>query len=314
MNIVCIASDPKIDEHLEPLKKVGNLRVFHEQNLSEKETVSLAKDADVLITGPEAVGNLSSPLLRRLPRLKFIALLTIGYNWIDVEYAKRVNLPISTIKGVTAESVAEHIWGMILDLAKRINEFDRDARLNGAYDFSLYKGKEVFGKTLGVIGLGDIGQKVVRIAHAFDMNIIGINKSGKRFDQVGLVDLPTLLRQSDVITVCVPLNKDTENLIGRKEIALMKPGVIVVNCAREEIVNKEAVLEGIKSGKVFGYGVETQIMKPIEKNDPYYKYTNIIVDPHNAFNTIEGDIKTYNAVIENIKSFIEGKPKNLVLI
>ncbi len=200
---------------------------------------------------------------------------------------------------------------MILNLAKRINEFDREAR-KGEYDFSKFKGREVFGKTLGIIGLGDIGSKVARIAQAFNMKVIGVNKSKRPVNGVELVNIEELYRNADVITVCAPLNEETENLINDQAFDQMKDGVILVNCAREKIVNKEAVIDALQSNKVFGYGVETPIMQPVASNDPYYQSKNVIVVPHNGFNTVEGDIKTYQMIVENVQAFLAGKPKNLI--
>lgn len=311
MNIVCLASDPAIDTFLIPLNDSHHLTIYHVQNLSPEEVIEKVADADVLITGPEAT-NLRRELLSKLPSLKFISVLTIGTDWIDLDYCKEKGIVISNIHGATAESVAEHTWAMILSLAKRVNEFDREARLNGAYNFALYKGKEVFGKTLGVIGLGSIGSQVVRIAKCFNVRILGINESQKPVAGVELVNKTTLLKESDVIAICIPLNSNTENYINRGEIELVKHGVIIVNCAREKIVNKTALLEGVKSGKIFGYGVETPIMLAIDQNDEYYKYPNVIVIPHNAFNTEDADAKTYNLVVKNVEAFYLGKPQNMV--
>ncbi|OGK63062.1 hypothetical protein A2334_00285 [Candidatus Roizmanbacteria bacterium RIFOXYB2_FULL_38_10] len=311
MNIVCLASDPAIDAYLKPLHNSHNLTIYHVQNLSPKEVIEKVADAEVLITGPE-VTILRRELLLKLPSLKLLSVLTIGTDWLDLDYCREKGIVVSNIHGATAESVAEHTWAMILNLAKRVNEFDREARLNSAYNFSLYKGKEIYGKTLGVLGLGSIGSQVVRIAKCFNMRILGINKSQKPMLGVELVDKITLLKESDVITICIPLNSKTENYISSEEIELVKHGVIIVNCAREKIVNKMALLEGIKSGKIFGYGVETPIMQVIDQNDEYYKYPNIIVVPHNAFNTEDADAKTYNLVVENIEAFNIGKPQNVV--
>lgn len=312
MKIVCVANDPVIKNYLQPLNKFGELDVRLKGNLSKDEAIEIVKNAEILITGPESIENLSEEFLKQLSNLKYIALLTISYNWVDITYANKINLPISNIKGSTAESVAEHTWAMILDLSKRVNEFDRETRLKGAFNFSFYKGHEVYGKTLGVLGLGDIGQKVARIARAFDMKVLGLNASGKSYDGVNLVDKSTLLKESDIIAVCLPLNLDTENFINKEEVLQMKDGVIIVNCAREKLVNKEAIIAGLINKKIFGYGVETAILKPVDKNDDYYKFPNVIVTPHNAFNTVEGDKRSYELVIENIKSFLNGKPQNLI--
>lgn len=302
MNICCIASDPAIDSFLEPLKEIGPVAVYHKQNLSSDDAVKLIGEADVLITGPEAVGNLTMEILSQLPNLKLLSLLTVGTNWVDLEYAKKANITLRTIKGATAESVAEHIWAMILSLAKRVYEFDHAARYDGKFNFADFKGKEVYGKKLGVLGLGDIGTRVARIGKAFSMEVIGVHTTMKPVEGVRVVDKKTLLKEADVIAICIPLNKETEGYISKKEIREMKDGVIVVNCAREKIVDKEAMLESIESGKVFGYGVETPIMKEVPKDDPYYRYPNVIVTPHNAFNTKEANARSYQMVVEGIQS------------
>lgn len=313
MKIYLVTSNPKLNElQRQQLEEIGEVAVLDVQKLSATDLIKQAPDAEILIAGSSGIEVISRELLEGLKQLKYITLLTVGYNWVDIEAAQELKIPISNVKGANSESVAEHIWGMVLDLTKRITEFNRDAKEKGAYKFGDYRGKEVYEKTLGVIGLGDIGTKVARIAKGFDMKVIGVNKSGRPLEGVGLVDLKTLLKESDVIAVCVPLTPETENMISDKEFTLMKDGVILVNCARENIVNKEAALKAVACGKVFGYGVETEIMKPISPEDPYLKHPNIIVTPHNAFNTEDAEAKTYDMVVENIKSFLEGSPQNLI--
>ncbi|EKD99604.1 MAG: glycerate dehydrogenase [uncultured bacterium] len=276
------------------------------------EVVAIAPDVEILIAGSSGIEEISKELIDRLPKLKFIALLTVGYNWVDVEYARQKGVLISNIRGANSESVAEHTWGMVLDLAKRITEFDRDARLKGAFKFSDYKGKEIFGKTLGVIGIGDIGTKIVRCSRGFSMKVLGYNRSEKHIEGVQMVSLDVLLTEADVICIAVPLSDSTREMIADKEVSQMKKGVIVVNCAREEIVKKSAIIDGLKKGRVFGYGLETAIMTPIAKEDIYYSFSNIIVSPHNAFNTEDADRNSYDLVLNNIKAFVEGRPQNLV--
>jgi len=312
MKTVCIANDPAIDKFLEPLKEIGQLEIFHKKNLLPKEVIEYTKNADILITGPEAVGRLSKEILSKLSSLKFISLLTIGTDWVDLEYTKEKGIEVSNIAGSTAESVAEHAWAMILDLSKRVSEFDRASRLEGNYNFANFKGKEILGKTLGVLGLGNVGKRVAEIGETFTRDILGVHTSMKTVGNVKVVDKGTLIKESDVIVVCLPLTNDTKDYISEKEIESMKQGVIIVNPAREKIVNKEAVLKGVKDGKIFGYGVETTIMKEIPEDDPYYTFPNVIVTPHNAFNTIEADQRSYELVVENILRYAKGTPQNLV--
>lgn len=312
MKICFITSNPQVEIVRGDLEKLGELAIHNRQKLTNDEVVEIAADCDVLVAGPSGIARVDKELIDRLPKLKFIALLTVGFDWIDIDYAKSKGILISNIKGANSESVAEHAWGMILDLAKRISEFDRDARNKGAFRFQEYKGKEVYGKTIGIIGLGDIGKKIARIAGGFDMKIVGINKSGKPVDGVELVGMEELLSKSDVITVCTPLTEETKNMITKKEIEKMKSGAIVINTSREEMVEKTAMIEAVSSGKIFGYGVETAVLTPVAKDDPYYGNPRILVTPHNAFNTEDADLKSYRLVAKNIGAWIAGSPQNLV--
>ncbi len=313
MKICFITSNPQIEYVKTDLEKIGELTVHNRQKLSVDEVVELASDAEVLVAGSSGVEKIDKTLIDNLPKLKLIALLTVGIDWVDVAYAREKGIVVSNIKGANSESVAEQTWGMILDLAKRITEFDRDARLKGAFRFNDYKGKEVFGKTLGIIGLGDIGKKVARGAKGFDMRVLGVNKSKQPVEGVELVGLSQLLKESDVIAVCAPLTPETNNIISAEEIAQMKDGVVLVNTSREELVNKQAIVDGLKSGKIFGYGIETAIMTPIPSDDPYFIVSSkVIATPHNAFNTEDADKKSYELVAENIKAWVEGKAQNVV--
>lgn len=312
MKICFITTNPQIEYIKDGLEKIGELFVYNRQKLTNDEVVELAKDADILIAGSSGINNISRELIDKLPKLKLIALLTVGVDWVDVAYAKSKNITVCNIKGANSESVAEQTWGMILDLAKRITEFDRDARLQGAFRFNDYKGKEIFGKTLGIIGLGDIGKKVARVAPAFGMRVLGLNKSKKKVDGVEIVELNELLKESDVIAVCAPLTKETNLMISHNEISQMKDGVILVNTSREELANKDAIINGLSTGKIFGYGIETAIMTPIPKDDPYYSNPRVLVSIHNAFNTEDADKKSYELVLENITAWIAGHPQNIV--
>lgn len=313
MKISAFLSRPLFtSEQTKKLEGLGELRIIEAQRLSAEEVISKAPDTEILIAGGSGIKHISRKMLTGLKHLKMIAALSVGYDWIDVEAAKDLGIVVSTIKGANAESVAEHTWGMILDLGKRITEFNRDVISKGEYKFGNYQGLEVYGKTIGIIGLGDIGKKVARIAHGFDMKVIGINASGKSIEGVELVTLDTLLKESDVIAICVPLNEQTNNMIDKEQIAKMKDNVIVVNCSREEAVNKEAIVVAVQSGKVFGYGIETEIMTPVLADDLYLSHPRILVTPHNAFNTIDAELHSSDTMIQNIDLFLQGKPRNVV--
>src|SRR3989344_9003838 len=241
MKIYLITSNPTISDAMRSdLEKLGELAVINTQKMTTQDVVTKAGDAEVLIAGSSGIEKISKEMLQGLTKLKMIATLTVGVAWVDIEAAKDLGITGCNIKGANAEAVAEHTWGMILDLAKRISEFDRDARNKGAYKFADYIGKEVYGKTIGIIGLGDIGQKVARVAEGFDMRVLGYNRSQKKVKAVELVDMETLLKTSDIIVTTVPLTDQTKGMISDKEIAQMKNGVILVNPAMEAITDADA--------------------------------------------------------------------------
>lgn len=314
MKIYLITASPRItDAQMDKFKSLGDFKLIEASKLDYKEVIAKASDAEILIAGSSGVEKISKELMEGLRSLKLVTVLTVGMAWVDLDAAKNLDIVVSNIQGSNSESVAEHAWGMILDLAKRITEFDRDVRNKGAYKFGDYQGKEVFGKTIGIIGLGDIGKKVARIASSFDMKVLGINKSGNMVEGVEMVGLNDLLARSDVVVVAVPLSDETTGLISEKEIELMKEGAILVNTAREQIVDKKAVLKAIDKGKLYGYGVETEIMQPVAKDDPYLDHPNIIVTPHNAFNTEDAERLSFDVTIENIETFMNGEPANRVV-
>ncbi len=312
MKISILYSKPTVNaEHEKILDGLGDWEMIDAKNFTNKEVLDAVRDSEILIPGPSGFETgLNAEILKGLKNLKFISLITVGTDWVDLDTAKELDIPVSNVKGANSESVAEHVWGMIIDLSKRITEFNRDVRDKGAYKFTDYKGKELWGKTLGLIGTGDIGKKVARIAEGFNMKVLGVNKHGGNVEGVEIVDLDILLRESDVINISVPLNDETEGMIDKEEIEKMKQDVILVNCAREEIVNKEAVLDAVESGKLFGYGVETAIMKAVPKNDRYWDYPNVLVTIHNAFFTQEASDKELSMALNNIESFLAGDDQN----
>jgi len=314
MKIYLVTANPRITkDQLREFNSLGDFKVINASKMGSKEVLSKISGVEILIAGSSGFEGLDEEIIKGLKDLKLITTLTVGMAWVDLEIAKKLKIPVCNIKGSNSESVAEHAWGMILDLAKRISEFDRDARLKGAYKFGDYQGKEVYGKTLGIIGLGDSGKRIARIAKGFNMKVIGMNKSGTKVKGVELVTLSKLLKESDVISINVPLTEKTDKMIGKKEIEKMKDGAILVNVAREEVVDKKSVVGAVKSGKLHGYGIETEIMKPVKKSDAYLSHPRILVNPHNAFNTEDAERLSFDVSIQNIKTFLKGKFSNRVV-
>lgn len=303
-----------IEDVKKALEKSGQTDVtaIVASKFSAAEVIEKAPDCEILVAGASGFERISKELIDGLPHLKLISTIGVGTDWIDLKAAKERGVIVSNQKGVNAESVAQQCFGMILDVAKQITQSDRGIRERGEYRYSPYLGKEIYGKTIGIIGLGGIGQKVARIASGFSMEVIGVNKNNKEVPGVTLVSLEELLKRSDVIAVTVPLTPETENLLSEKEFSLMKDGVILVSISREKIINKEAVLKAVDSGKIFGFGLETEIMTPIEKNDPYLTHERIVITPHTGAQTEEADQRCYDLTVDNVNAFLAGKPVRVV--
>lgn len=313
MNILYISPIPVLlPSHEQQLRKVGTLNMIKAEKLSEEAVALLAKDTDVLVLARPSISQCTDAFFALVPRLKFLTTVSTSHDWIDIESAKKRGITVSNCKGANARSVAESTWSLILSLAKRTCEYAEDVKKIGAYKFSEYVGVELRGKTLGIIGLGDIGTEVAQIGHAFGMNIIGYNRSPKNIPDVKQVDLSTLLKESDVISIHVPLTVETNDLITTNEIESMKNGVILINTSDDAIVNKDSVIKSLRQKKLFGYGVETKLMTHIPPLDPYLSFKNVIAYPHNGFNTKEANLHVKDTWVNNVLRFIEGQPQNVV--
>lgn len=291
---------------------LGDFHSVTAQKFKSSEIVNKYPNIEILIFAPSGMVGVDKELLDGLKKLKFISTLTVGTDLIDKKYAREKGILVSNAKGSNSQSVAEHVWGMILSLSKKITEADRDVRQKQQNSFSSYSGTEMQGKTIGIIGLGESGKRVARIAKGFNMTVIGMNKSGKQVKGAKLVTQNTLIKQSDVIAVCVPLDSSTKKMLSDKEFNMMKNGVILVNCAREGIVDQKAVEKALASKNLAGYGLDLEIMRKIDKNDPLLSFSNVILTPHIAFYTKESDSKTDNVCLDNIEAFLNEKPTNLV--
>lgn len=310
MKVVSFYPLPK---HLqEKIKAVADLEIVSGRNLPQNFVIEKLKGANVAIFAPRIVKPISRNILQSGKNLKHIALVTSGYDWVDTKACKDLGISVSRVFGALSESVTEHTWALILNLTKRVSEFWYDAREKGAFDFLNYEGIEVWQKTIGILGLGNIGKKVARIAKGFNMKILAFDRSEKSTKQIKIVNLNTLLKNADIITISIPVTEETRGLIGKTEIKKMKDGVIIVNTTGEGVVDKKAIISGIASEKIRGYGIDATLATPIPKNDPYFKYPNILAHPCNGHNTREANERTDEWLVENVVSFLKGKPKRLI--
>ena len=297
--ITCVDPIILFPEHINALKKLGELIMYNAAPKSNDEIFNRIQDTDVVIDFWTA---LPKKVIEKLNQTKMICSAAAGYDWIDVKTATAKGITITHCPGHNAESVAEHTVGLILGAMRLSWKASSEVR-NGKFTPEEYKGKELKGKTVGIIGYGSIGKRVAEILEkGFGAKITYTNSSSSKDE------LEKLLEESDFISVNAPLNDKTRNLISHKEFTLMKPGVLFVNTGRGAIVDEEALLENLKNGKVFAAGLDILEKEPFETTNPLLSQPNVLVTPHIGWNTEETEYRLSAQVLEIVTAFIRDEP------
>lgn len=296
----------------------GDVEVsFYEEKLDENN-VALAKDADMVSVFIDSTVDKS--IIDALPNLKFITTRSTGFDHIDYEYAKTKDIQVSNVPVYGSETVAEFAFALLLTLSRKIREASRALKENG--DYSTPKNAQGFDldkKTLGVIGTGKIGKNVIRIAHGFGMNVLAYDlypdlafSEANNFEYKSLEDV---LAGSDIITLHAPYTKENHHLINKENISLLKKGAYLINTARGELIETEALVNALRDGTIAGAGLDVlEGEKEFKKGDtiPMLEMPNVMMTPHIAFDTREAEARILQTTVDNIKSFIFGSLINLV--
>lgn len=287
------------------------------RSLGREELINNIKGIDGLVS------MLSDPIdggvIKSNPDLKVVANYAVGYNNIDVEAATRQGVAVTNTPGVLTEATADLTWALLMAVARRIIESDQFVRQGQFKGWGprLMLGSDVYGKTLGIIGFGRIGQAVARRARGFNMEIL-YNKrtrlSRDREEKLGVqyAEVDELLKRADYISINAPLNKSTYHLVGLQEFELMKNTAIVINTGRGPIIDESALVEALKEGKIAGAGLDVYEEEP-EVHPGLMELDNVVLTPHTGSGTIETRDKMAVMVAEDVIAVLKGKrPANLV--
>lgn len=303
------------DIDLTKLNKLGAVTIYPQTDT--KDIPERIKDADVVITNKY---NLNEAQLKDATKLKLICVTATGVNNIDLEYCKKTNITVCNVKGYSTNAVAQHTFALLLDLYNK-NHYYHDYIASGNYASSSmfthlgYSFNELANKTWGIVGMGDIGQKVASIAKAFDCNIQYYSTSGKNNQQpYKQVDFETLLKTSDIISIHAPLNKQTENLFNRDAFAKMKSSAYLINVGRGKIVNEKDLVEALKNYQLAGAGLDVFENEPFKDDCPLLQIndaTKLIMTPHIAWAPIETRNRVIDEVCLNIEGFKHNKLRNV---
>lgn len=300
------------DDYRRQLDRLGDVEVFETYPASDAAFRDRIRDAEVVVVGRY---GMRADAFAAAPHLRMVSVWQTGYDHIDLEAATRAGVVVSNVPAYAFDAVAEFVFAFALALLRRVRL--ADARLReGQFDWREYCGHQLMGMTIGVIGTGDIGRRVIQIAHGFGMRVLSTtaHPSPDRAARLGIefVDLSTLLAESDILTLHVPLTPSTERMIGERELALMKPGAILINTARGRVVDEGALVEALAAGRLAGAGLDVFEHEPLPAESPLRRLDNVILTPHIAFLTEESMDECTFTTIQNIERFAAGRPENVV--
>jgi len=267
-----------------------------------------ARDAEVLV--PSYIDRVDEALLAGLPRLRLVASYGVGTNHLDLEACRRRGLLVTNTPGVLTDATADHAMALLLAAARRVAESDRLVRRGGwqGLDPAWMLGTEVTGKTLGVVGFGRIGQAMARRARGFEMPVLYASPREVDFPGARRVALEALLAGSDFVSLHCPLTPETENLLSRERIALLRPGAIVVNTARGQVLDEGALAEALASGRVAAAGLDVFRDEP-RIPEALLRLENVVLTPHLGSGTRETRSAMARLVAEEVERYARGEPQ-----
>jgi glycerate dehydrogenase len=294
--------------NLSKIEKFGT--VISYPKTSAEQTVEHSQDADIVLTNKVV---LNKEVLDKLPNLKLICITATGMNNVDLEYANKKGIVVKNVVGYSTLSVAQVTFSMVLRLLSNLQQYDEYVKSKDYSKSSIFTHlsggfNEIYGKRWGIIGMGNIGREVAKIASAFGAEVLFFSTSGvKREEGYKQVTLDELLENSDIVSIHSPLNEKTVNLIDAKELEKMKRNSILINVARGGIVNEESLVSALNRNIISGAGVDVFTKEPIHEKSPFFDvvdYSKIVLSPHIAWASNEARQSLVEKVIDNIEDFV----------
>lgn len=285
-----------------------DLVFFGDRNEDEQELIKRAEGADAIVVSNIPI---TKNFIDACPNLSMISVAFTGVDHIDMKACNEGNILVSNAAGFSTESVAELTIGMILAVYRKIVGGDAMTRFGG--DRGGFLGTELNGKTIGIIGAGEIGLRVAKIAKVFNCKVLAYSRSEKTVEGIKFVDKETLLKESDIVSLHVPLTSETKGFMGKNEFRLMKPEAILINTARGPVVDSDALCWALDEAEIAGAAVDVYEKEPpLVKDHILFTAPNLIMLPHIAYATNESFEKRIDIVIENIKLWLQGRPRNIM--
>lgn len=296
------------------LEELGELTVY--ERTAPEEVLTRTEEAEIVLTNKVV---LSADVLCKLPKLKYIGVLATGYNVVDTEAARAQGVAVTNIPAYSTDSVVQMTFAHILNITNRVAHYareNREGKWARSKDFCYWDTPllELSGLTLGVVGLGNIGMKVARVARTLGMEVYAATSKSSSSLPEGIqkTTFKGLLGVCDILTLHCPLTPDTRELVNAKTLGMMKRGAVVINTGRGPLVNENDVAEALRSGQLAAYGADVMCQEPPREDNPLLAEPNAFITPHVAWATIDARRRLMKIAADNIKAFVEGKPVNVV--
>ncbi len=298
------------DVDLNVYNKYGDLEIYQ---LTDPElTAERIKDADIAICNKAVIGEKE---MKTAKNLKFITVFATGYNNIDVEYAAKKGVVVSNAGTYSTDAVAQHVFALMLEHFSRVGDYARFVDEGGwmespSFSPFVYPADEIAGKTLGIFGLGTIGKAVADAALAFRMKVVACSRTPKNYRDVTDVDLDTLLKESDVITLHCPLTPETKHFFDKKIFDRCKDGAYLINTSRGSGTVEKDLADAVRSGKLSGAGIDVLDGEPMKPGCPLFGVPGITITPHIAWAPLTTRKRLIGIICDNIEAFLSGNPVN----
>lgn len=302
------------DLRWDEFKMLGSCQIY--DRTEPGAVVARARHAEVVLTNKTILGK---DQLRELPRLKYIGVLATGTNVVDLDVARERGVTVTNVPAYATASVAQLTFSMLLELALHVGSHSESVRRGDwsrSIDFCYWNHPlvEVAGLTLGLVGFGNIARAVARIALAFDMKILAWTRRShvNAPAGIGFSDLESVFRRSDVLSLHVPLTPETRHLVDAKRLGWMKPGAFLINTGRGPLVDEQALAGALNSGRLAGAGLDVLSVEPPPPDNPLLSARNCVITPHIGWATQSARERLMRVALENVRSFLEGSPQNVV--
>ncbi|MBO7116354.1 MAG: D-2-hydroxyacid dehydrogenase [Prevotella sp.] len=296
------------------LEALGQVTVY--ERTKPEETVARAAEADVVLTNKVIIGKAE---MEQLPHLQYIGVLATGYNVVDIKAAHERGIIVTNVPAYSTESVAQMVFAHLLTVTNRTEHYaiqNRAGRWTNNPDFSYSDTvlTEIAGKTMGIVGLGNIGSRVAQIALAFGMKVKAFTSKAAETlpESIQKADMQELFSSSDVLSLHCPLTDNTKHLINAETIGLMKDTSIVINTGRGPLVDDQAVADALENKRITAYCADVLTEEPPKADNPLLKQQNAYITPHIAWATVEARVRLIQIATDNVSAFLNGNPQNVV--